>query len=82
MAHVAIDDHSRVGFVQIHPDEKKVSAVAFLRATVAHYKALGVSIKRLITDNGLAYRSQLFARTCQALGTFTGPLSAPDQWQG
>lgn len=74
VAHVAIDDHSRVGFVQMHPDEKRASAVAFLEATVAHYRALGVTIKRLITDNGPAYRSQLFARTCQALGikhTFT-----------
>jgi transposase InsO family protein len=76
VAHVAIDDHSRVGFVQMHPDEKKLSAVDFLKAAVAHYQALGVTIKRLITDNGSAYRSQLFARTCQALGikhTFTRP---------
>ena len=74
VAHVAIDDHSRVGFVQMHPDEKRASVVAFLQAAVAHYKAQGVSIKRLLTDNGPAYRSQLFARTCQALGikhTFT-----------
>ncbi len=75
-AHVAIDDHSRVGFVQMHSDERKASAVEFLQAAVAHYAALGVTIKRLITDNGAAYRSQLFARTCQALGikhTFTRP---------
>lgn len=74
VAHVAIDDHSRVGFVQMYPDEKRPSVVAFLQAAVAHYQALGVTIKRLITDNGPAYRSQLFARTCQALGikhTFT-----------
>ncbi len=74
VAHVAIDDHSRVGFVQMHPDEKRPSAVAFLEAAVAHYRSLGVSIKRLITDNGPAYHSKLFARTCQALGikhTFT-----------
>lgn len=75
-AHVAIDDHSRLGFVQMHQDEGKNSAVAFLRAAVAHYAALGVVIKRLITDNGSAYRSGLFAKTCQALGikhTFTRP---------
>ena len=75
-AHVAIDDHSRVGFVQMHQDEKKLSAVDFLKAAVAHYQALGVKIKRLITDNGPAYRSRLFARTCQTLGikhTFTKP---------
>lgn len=75
-AHVAIDDHSRAGFVQMHDDERKGSAVAFLQAAVAHYAALGVTIKRLITDNGSAYRSRLFAKTCQALGikhTFTKP---------
>lgn len=74
VAHVAIDDHSRVGFVQVHPDEKRPSALAFLHAAVAHYRALGVTIKRLITDNGPAYRSKLFAQTCQSLGikhTFT-----------
>lgn len=41
VAHVAIDDHSRVGFVQVHADEKKVTAVEFLKAAVAHYVALG-----------------------------------------
>ena len=76
VAHVAIDDHSRVGFVQMYADETKLSAVAFLGAAVAHYAALGVRIKRLITDNGSAYRSRLFARTCKALGikhSFTRP---------
>lgn len=75
-AHVAIDDHSRAGFVQMYPDERKLSAVEFLKASVAHYRALGVPIKRLLTDNGSAYRSRLFARTCQALNirhSFTKP---------
>lgn len=75
-AHVAIDDHSRAGFVQMHQDERKGSAVEFLKAAVAHYAALGVKIERLITDNGSAYRSQIFNKTCQALGikhTFTRP---------
>jgi len=76
VAHVAIDDHSRAGFVQMHTDEKKNSAVDFLKAAVAHYAALGVRIQRVLTDNGAAYRSRLFARTCQALGikhSFTRP---------
>ena len=75
-AHVAIDDHSRCGYVQMLPDERKESAVHALKAAVAHYKALGVTVKRLLTDNGSAYRSKLFAKTCQALGikhTFTKP---------
>jgi transposase InsO family protein len=75
-AHVAIDDYSRAGFVQIHADERKDSAVTFLQNAVAHYAALGVRIERLLTDNGSAYRSRLFAKTCQALGikhSFTRP---------
>ena len=76
VAHVAIDDHSRVGFVQMHADEQKTSTVDFLKAAVAHYASLGVSIQRVLTDNGSAYRSRLFARTCAALGikhSFTRP---------
>jgi len=75
-AHVAIDDHSRAGFVQVLKDERKESAVAFLQAAVAHYAALGVKIERLLTDNGSAYRSKLFRKTCEALGikhTYTRP---------
>ncbi len=74
--HVAIDDHSRAAFVQMHPDERKGSAVRFLMAAVTHYATLGVRVKRILTDNGSAYRSRLFARTCQALGikhSFTRP---------
>ena len=76
VVHVAIDDHSRVGYVQVLADEQKHSATAFLLAAVAHYTALGVKIQRVLTDNGAAYRSKLFAQTCQALGIkhkFTRP---------
>ncbi len=67
-AHATIDDHSRAGFVQMHADERKGSAIEFLKASVAHYAAHGVTIKQLLTDNGPAYRSRLFNKTCQALG--------------
>ena len=75
-AHVAIDDHSRVGFVQVHEDERIGSAVQFLRQAVAHYSSLGVRIAQVLTDNGGAYRSKVFAKACQALNirhTFTRP---------
>ena len=65
--HVAIDDHSRVAFSQILPDERKQSAIAFLKATVAYYKSLGVSITRVMTDNGSCYISKAFARACKRL---------------
>jgi transposase InsO family protein len=76
VAHVAIDDHSRAGFVQVRDDEQKATAVDFLKSAVAYYAALGVRIQRVLTDNGSAYRFRLFARTCQALGikhSFTRP---------
>jgi transposase InsO family protein len=65
--HVCIDDHSRVAFTQIKPDEKAVSAVDFLKAAVAYYESLGVKITRVMTDNGSCYISQAFAEACKIL---------------
>jgi transposase InsO family protein len=65
--HVCIDDHSRVAFTRILPDEKKESAVAFLEAAVAYYKSLGVTVQRVMTDNGSCYRSKDFAKACKRL---------------
>jgi transposase InsO family protein len=67
-AHVCIDDASRVAFVQIKPDERKKSAVAFLKAAVAYYASLGVTVERVMTDNGSCYRSHAFQRACKRLG--------------
>ena len=66
-AHVAVDDHSRVARIDIFPDEKKKSAVAFLKATVAYFRHLGVTVDRVMTDNGSCYRSFAFARACKRL---------------
>jgi transposase InsO family protein len=66
--HVCIDDHSRVAFSQVHPDEKAGSAVAFLKAAVAYYRSLGIKIERVMTDNGACYISGAFAKTCHQLG--------------
>lgn len=66
--HVAIDDTSRVAYAQVLPDEQDASTVAFLRAAVAYYAGLGLKIREVLTDNGAAYRSRQFARTCQDLG--------------
>lgn len=65
--HVCIDDASRVAFSQILTDEKAVSAVAFLRASVAYYDSLGVKVSRVMTDNGSCYRSFDFRDACQAM---------------
>lgn len=66
--HVAIDDASRIGFSQILADEKKQSAVAFLRAAVAYYLSLGITVARVMTDNGSCYRSKAFREACRDLG--------------
>ena len=66
--HVAIDDCSRVAYCQVLPDEEGESACAFLRAAVAYYAALGVTIREVLTDNGVCYRAKNFAATCSALG--------------
>jgi transposase InsO family protein len=66
--HVAIDDHSRVAYSDIFPNEKKQSAVAHLEATVAFYERLGVKVDRVMTDNGSCYRSKAFTKACQELG--------------
>jgi transposase InsO family protein len=66
--HVCIDDNSRVAFSQILPDEKAVSAVAFLSAAVAYYKSLGVTVTRVMTDNGSCYKAFDFRDACTGLG--------------
>jgi transposase InsO family protein len=66
-AHVAIDDASRIAFVQMKPDEKAVSAVAFLKAAVAYYESLGVTVSRVMTDNGSCYKAFDFRDACRKL---------------
>jgi transposase InsO family protein len=66
--HVSIDDASRVAFSQIMPDEKKESATAFLKAALAYYQGLGVTVTRVMTDNGPCYKSFAFRDACKALG--------------
>jgi len=66
--HVCIDDASRLAFARILPDEKKESATAFLEAAVAYYAGLGVTVTRVMTDNGSCYRSEPFRQACRQLG--------------
>jgi len=66
--HVAIDDASRLAFSQIRPDEKKESATAFLKAAVAYYNSLGITVARVMTDNGSCYRAFDFRNACRDLG--------------
>jgi transposase InsO family protein len=66
--HVCIDDASRIAFSQVLPDEKKESAIAFLKAAIGYYLSLGITITRVMTDNGSCYKSHAFRDACKALG--------------
>ena len=67
-AHMAIDDHSRVGWGEMLPDERGGTAAGFLRRTVRGLRRLGVRVAAVMTDNGSCYRSKRFAATCRHLG--------------
>jgi transposase InsO family protein len=76
--HVAIDDASRIAFSRIRRTERKGCAVIFLKAAVAYYKSLGITVERVMTDNGSCYRSRSFRNACHRLGLkhiFTRPYT-------
>ena len=66
--HVAIDDHSRVGFSLMLSDETAKSACTFVLQALRYYKTLGVKVSCVMTDNGAAYRSRRFAKVLRRLG--------------
>jgi len=66
--HVAIDDATRLAYVEVLADEKATTAIGFLRRAVKHYASYGITVERLITDNGSAYRSTVHAIACRTLG--------------
>lgn len=68
MLFVAVDDHARIAFTDMHPDEKWPQAVQFLHNAVAYFASLGVKVHRVLTDNGSAFRSRQFAQACAELG--------------
>ena len=77
-AHMAIDDHSRLGHGELLPDERGGTAAGFLRRTVSGLRRLGVRVAAVMTDNGACYRSKRFAATCRQLGIrhlFTRPYT-------
>jgi len=59
--HIAIDDHSRLAYAEVLPDEKAATAIGFLRRAAAFYARYGIRIERLMTDNGAAYVSAIHA---------------------
>jgi transposase InsO family protein len=66
--HTVLDDHSRVAYAEIHDDETAITAATVLRNAVAWFQTRGVSVHRVLSDNGSAYRSLLWRDTCAELG--------------
>jgi transposase InsO family protein len=66
--HVAIDDATRLAYAEVLPDEKASTAIAFLGRALTFYARHGITVQRVMTDNGSAYRSTIHALACRALG--------------
>jgi transposase InsO family protein len=66
--HVAIDDATRLAYAEVLPDEKAATAVGFLRRALRFFRRHGITVERVMTDNGSAYRSALHAFACRVLG--------------
>jgi transposase InsO family protein len=66
--HVCVDDATRLAYVEVLSDEKAATAVAFLKRAIAFYERHGITVERVMTDNGSAYRSTIHAFACRTLG--------------
>jgi transposase InsO family protein len=66
--HVCVDDATRLAYVEVLGDEQARTAVGFLRRAIAFYAAHGITVERVMTDNGSAYRSAIHAFACHAMG--------------
>ncbi|MGO1489283.1 MAG: IS481 family transposase, partial [Arachnia sp.] len=67
LIHTVIDDHSRVAYAEIHDDETAVTAAAVLARAVAWFAERGITVERVLSDNGPAYRSKLWRTVCTDL---------------
>jgi transposase InsO family protein len=65
--HVAVDDASRLAYVEVLPDEKRQSVTGFLVRALRWFKRRGIRIERVMTDNGSGYVSRLFRKACRLL---------------
>jgi transposase InsO family protein len=66
--HTVLDDHSRVAYAEIHDDETAATAIGVLRRAVAWFAARGITVERVLSDNGSAYRSRAWRDACLELG--------------
>jgi len=65
--HVAIDDATRLAYVEVLPDEQKATTVGFLARAVGWFSEQGITCRRVLSDNGSAYRSGAWRKACGAL---------------
>ena len=65
--HTVIDDHSRMAYAEICSDEKAVTAIGVLRRAVAWFAEHGVTVERVLSDNGSAYKSHAWRDACTEL---------------
>ena len=66
--HVAVDDATRLAYIEMLPDERAVTATGFLARAVAWYEAQGIRVEEVMTDNGSCYVAHLFRDTAESLG--------------
>jgi transposase InsO family protein len=66
--HVAVDDYSRLAYAEVLSDETASTAIGFLKRAVAYYQRHGITVERVLTDNGSPYRSLIHAIACRKLG--------------
>jgi transposase InsO family protein len=66
--HVCVDDATRLAYAEVLADETASTAVGFLRRAVAFYRRHGITVERVMSDNGPCYRSALHALACRAMG--------------
>jgi transposase InsO family protein len=66
--HICVDDATRLAFAEVLANERATTAIAFLRSCLAFYRAHGITVERVMTDNGSAYVSVVFALACRQLG--------------
>jgi transposase InsO family protein len=66
--HIAVDDCTRLAYAEVLPDQSRRTVIGFLRRAVAFYARHGITVERVLTDNGGAYRSTIHAAACRTLG--------------
>jgi transposase InsO family protein len=66
--HVCVDDATRLAYVEVLPDERGATAAGFLRRAVAWLAGMGVTVERVLSDNGSCYRSRVHGAACRELG--------------